>query len=144
LSFTVAAMFRKKKSSLPDNGQPVPRSRAPAAKPSGGERERTGNPLARRFKVDSEPPTIDLTAPPRFNPALQGGEDPKTAPLPTDVAQLGRFISREPGTGKFYVHPGAEGLPVTLQGEPVVAPTELRRGDVIRIGNAEFHFRTAL
>jgi hypothetical protein len=136
-------MFRKKKSSFPDNGQPVPRSRSPAAKASGGERDRTGNPLARRFQVDGEPPTIDLTAPARFNPAPHGAEDPKTGPLKTDAAQLSRFISREPGTGKFYVHPGAEGLPVTLQGEPVAAPTELRRGDIICFGEAEFHFRSA-
>jgi hypothetical protein len=143
LSFTVATMFRKKKSSLPDNGQPVPRGRTPAAQASGVERERTGNPLARRFQADSEPPTIDLAAPARFNPAPHGVEDPKTAPLQTDVAHLGRFISREPGTGKFYIHPGTEGQPVMLQGEPVAAPTELRRGDVIRFGDVEFHFRTA-
>ncbi|MCW8872624.1 MAG: hypothetical protein OQK01_08425 [Xanthomonadales bacterium] len=136
-------MFRKKKSSLPDNGQAVPRSRNPAARASGGERDRTGNPLARRFQVDSEPPTIDLTSPPRFKPAPHEAEDPKTATLQSDAAQLSRFISREPGTGKFYVHPGAEGLPVILQGEPVVAPTELRRGDIIAFGDAEFHFRSA-
>lgn len=136
-------MFRKKKSSLPENDQSVPRGRTPAAKGPGVERERTGNPLARRFQVDSEPPTIDLMAQPRFNPAQQRGTDPKTAPLQTDTAQLSRFISREPGTGKFYIHPVAEGSPVMLQGEPVAAPTELRRGDVIRFGDVEFQFRSA-
>ena len=136
-------MFRKKKSSLPDNGQPVPRGRRPAAQSPAVERERSGNPLARRFQVDSEPPTIDLKAPPRFNPEPPGVTDPKTAPLQTDAAQLNRFISREPGTGKFYIHPGSEGLPVTLQGEPVAAPTELRRGDVIRVGDVEFQVRSA-
>jgi hypothetical protein len=136
-------MFSKKKSSLPDNDQPVPRGRTPAAKASGTGRERTGNPLARRFQADSEPPTIDLTASPRFNPAPQGAADPKTGPLQTDVSQLSRFISREPGTGKFYIHPGAVGMPVVLQGEPVAAPTELRRGDIIRLGDVEFLFRSA-
>jgi hypothetical protein len=142
LSFTVATMFRKKKSSLPENDQPVPRGRAPAAKGSGVERERTGNPLARRFQVDSEPPTIDLTAQPGFTPAPKRATESKTAPLQTDTAKLSRFISREPGTGKFYIHPVAEGLPVMLQGEPVAAPTELRRGDIIRFGDVEFQFRS--
>ena len=132
-------MFRKKKSSLPDNGQPVPRGRTPQG--TGAEHSAPNNPLARRFQVDSEPPTIDLSVPPEFQPAQSAADDPKTAPLRTAVGPLSRLISHEPDTGKFYIHPGAKNLPVTLQGEPVVAPTELRQGDVIRIGNAEFHFR---
>ena len=68
-------------------------------------------------------------------PADLGSEDPKTAALQTDVSKLGRIISLDPDTGKFYIHPGTADLPVTLQGEPVLAPTELRRGDTIRVGS---------
>ena len=118
------------------------RSRTPVAKRAKAERNPGDNPLARRFRQDSEPPTIDLAAAPRFQVPRETA-DPKTAPLPTGAAQLSRFISREPETGKFYIHPGPQDLPVTLQGEPVSAPTELRRGDVIRIGDAEFQFRFA-
>ena len=134
-------MFRKKKSVSSQSGDRVLRGRTPAAKRAGAERQASGNPLARRFLLDSEPPTVDLAATPRFQPTEN--IDPETAPLATGAAQLGRFISREPESGKFYIHPGPQDMPVTLQGEPVSAPTELRRGDVIRIGDAEFHFRFA-
>ena len=135
-------MIRKKKSLPSQSGEPELRSRTPVAKRAKAERNPGDNPLARRFRQDSEPPTIDLAAAPRFQVPRETA-DPKTAPLPTGAAQLSRFISREPETGKFYIHPGPQDLPVTLQGEPVSAPTELRRGDVIRIGDAEFHFRFA-
>ena len=136
-------MFRKKKSSLPDNGSPVLRGRTPQGTGAGAERSAPNNPLARRFQADSEPPTIDLSAPPGFHPAQRAADDPKTETLRTAAGPLSRLISHEPDTGKFYIHPGTENLPVTLQGEPVAAPTELRRGDVIRIGNAEFHFHSS-
>ena len=136
-------MFRKKKSSLADDGHPVPRGRTPPGTGAGPERGAPNNPLARRFQVDNEPPTIELSAPPGFRPAQRAADDPKTEPLRTAAGPLSRLISHEPDTGKFYIHPGTENLPVTLQGEPVAAPTELRRGDGIRIGNAEVHFRTA-
>ena len=135
-------MFRKKKTPLASDGQAVPRGRTPRAKAEGAARKAVDNPLARRFQADSEPPTVDLAAAPRFQSAQPGRDDPKTAPLRSDSAQLSRIVSFEPGTGKFYIHPGPEGLPVTLQGEPVAAPTELRRGDVIRLGDAEFQFRS--
>lgn len=133
-------MFRKKKTSQAEGGRPVLRGRTPAAKGEGAARKSGGNPLARRFLADGEPPTVDLAAAPRFQPAQPGADDPKTAPLAAGPAQLSRIISFEPGTGKFYIHPGAEGIAVTLQGEPVAAPTELRRGDVIRVGEAEIRF----
>jgi len=136
-------MFRKKKSSLRDNDSPVPRGRTPQGTGTGAERGAPNNPLARRFQVDNEPPTIDLSAPPGFRPTQCAADDPKTEPLRTATGPLSRFISYESDTGKFYIHPGSENLPVTLQGEPVAAPTELRRGDVIRIGNAEFHFHSS-
>lgn len=135
-------MFRKKKTPLTPGGQAVPRGRTSPAKGEGTARKAAGNPLARRFQAESEPPTIDLAAAPRFQPAQPGSDDPKTAALRTDSAQLSPIISFEPGTGKFYLHPGSGVLPVILQGEPVAAPTELRRGDVIRVGEAEFQFHS--
>jgi hypothetical protein len=133
-------MFRKKKTSQAESGRPVPRGRTPAGKGDATARKSGINPLARRFQADSEPPTVDLAAAPKFQPAHADSNDPKTAPLKSDSTQLSRIISFEPGTGKFYIHPGPEGFPVTLQGESVAAPTELRRGDVIRVGEAEFQF----
>jgi len=100
------------------------------------------NPLARRFRQDAEPDTVDLTQPARFPPSAAAADDPQTAELQIDAARLGRILSRDPGTGKLYVHPGSTDLPVLLQGEPVRAPTELRAGDTLRIGPAELHIRS--
>lgn len=130
-------MFRRKKS--PESG------RAPSA-----DRQRTprgrdaaaANPLARRFQPDREPATVDLAAPARFQPPSAADEDPHTAALQTDAAKLSRLVSCDPHTGKFYVHPGGETGPVLLQGEVVRAPTELRPGDTIRVGDFEFLFGT--
>lgn len=119
-------MFRKKKPPQPLQGET--------------------NPLARRFRQDAEPDTIDLAQPARFPPpdaALPDPDpDPQTTELQTDAARLARLLSRDPGTGKLYVHPGSESAPVRLQDEPVRAPTELRAGDTIRLGSAEIQIRS--
>jgi hypothetical protein len=140
-AFTVAAMFRRKKT--PESG-PAPTA---GARPVLRGRDAAGasadNPLARRFRPEREPDTVDLSAPARLQPAPSAPEDPQTAALQTDAARLARVISHDPRTGKFYVHPGrpdAENGPVLLQGEPVRAPTELRPGDTIRLGDFEFRF----
>jgi len=100
------------------------------------------NPLARRFRQDAEPATVDLSQPARFPPSTPAADDPQTADLQTDAARLGRVLSRDPGTGKLYAHPGSGDLPVLLQGEPVRAPTELRAGDTVRIGATEIRVRS--
>ena len=100
------------------------------------------NPLARRFRQDAEPDTVDLTRPARFAPSEAAVDDPQTAELQTDAARLGRVLSRDPGTGKLYVHPGSTELPVLLQGEPIRAPTELRAGDTVQIGPTEIQIRS--
>jgi hypothetical protein len=100
------------------------------------------NPLARRFRQDAEPATVDLSQPARFPPSGPAADDPRTADLQTDAARLGRVLSRDPGTGKLYVHPGAGDEPVLLHGEPVRAPTELRAGDTLRFGPTEIHIRS--
>ena len=100
------------------------------------------NPLARRFRQDAEPATVDLSQPARFPPSETAADDPATAELQTDATRLGRILSRDPGTGKLYVHPGTAEQPVLLQGEPVSAPTELRAGDTLRIGDTEIHIRS--
>jgi hypothetical protein len=133
-------MFSKKKSSSAGNDQPVLRGRAAAGSDTAALRKGPNNPLARRFRADSEPPTVDLAGPARFPAAQLGDEDPKTAPLQTDIAKLSRLISHDPGSGKFYIHPGTKDAPVLLQGEPVRAPTELRRGDTICVGPTEIRF----
>jgi hypothetical protein len=143
-ALTVATMFRKKKS--PESGldasaerRPVLRGRDAAATgaPVAGTAD---NPLARRFRPEREPATIDLTAPARFQAPAAAAGDPHTAALQTDASKLARVVSRDPQTGKFYIHPGDETSPVLLQGEPVRAPTELRPGDTIRAGDIEFRF----
>lgn len=140
-------MFRKKKSS--ESGlapsaerRPVPRGRdaAGAGPQASGAAD---NPLARRFRPEREPATVDLTAPARFQASSAASEDPQTAELQIDAAKLARVVSCDPQTGKFYIHPGhpgGAGDPVLLQGEPVRAPTELRAGDTIRAGDFEFRF----
>jgi len=136
-------MFSKKKSSSAGNGQPVLRGRTSAKPDTGPRRKGSDNPLARRFQADSEPPTVDLAGPAAFPAAPQGEADPKTVPLQTDATKLSRLISHDPGSGKFYIHPATEGASVLLQGEPVRAPTELRRGDTIRVGQTEIRFGNA-
>lgn len=131
-------MFRRKKSpgsaDVPsDERQRTPRGRAVAAE----------NPLARRFQPDNEPATIDLAAPARFPSPSAADEDPQTAALQTDASKLSRVVSCDALTGKFYIHPGGEAWPVLLQGEEVRAPTELRPGDTIRVGDLEFRFGTS-
>lgn len=127
-------IFRKKKAPPPSGGPSVPRGRGEPG--AGGD-----NPLARRFRPDPEPATVDLAEPVRFHEP-PAGEGPSTTPLRKDPKTLGRVISRDPATGKFYVHPGPEDCPVLLERETVQAPTELRRGDTIRVGDAEFRLLT--
>ena len=62
--------------------------------------------------------------------------------LAKDTASVRAAAAAMLGTRLATKQTGPEGLPVTLQGEPVAAPTELRRGDVIRLGDAEFQFRS--
>ena len=63
-----------------------------------------------------------------------------TGPAATAAGAHNDLISRDPETGKFYVHPGDSDTPVLLGGDPVTAPTELRKGDRIGVGGAEFEF----
>jgi hypothetical protein len=143
-AFTVATMFRRKKTpesglATPAHPRPVLRGRDAAG--AGPQADKAAdNPLARRFRPEREPATIDLTAPAGFPPPPAAPEDPHTAALQTDAAKLSRVVSCDPQTGKFYIHPGGVGGPVLLQGEPVRAPTELRPGDTIRAGDFEFRF----
>jgi len=141
-------MFRRKKT--PESGlatsanpRPVPRGRDAAGAGSQAGGAAADNPLARRFRPEHEPATVDLTAPARFQAPSAALEDPHTAALQTDASKLARVVSCDPETGKFYIHPGhpgGENSPVLLQGEPVRAPTELRPGDTIRVGDFEFRF----
>lgn len=96
------------------------------------------NPLARRFQPDHEPDTIDLQQPEGFTeePGTRDLREENTSPELTDPESL-NIISLNPESGKCYVQPGNPEWPVLLGGEPVLAPTELRRGDRLRIGDFE-------
>ena len=132
-------IFRKNKpAQKPENKSPTMRGREDE---SG---KRAANALARRFLVEDEPETIDLGAPAGF-PAADSQPEPETrvtAPAREQAGSSERVpvITLEPGSGKFYVQAGSTENPVYLAGEAVTAPTELRRGDRIRIGETEFEF----
>lgn len=97
--------------------------------------DNASNPLARRFHPDDEPDTIDLQQPAGFN------AEPGTAGLEkkTTVPEFLSVVTLVPETGKFYVQPGQGENLLLLGDEPVVAPTELRHGDCIRVGDIELH-----
>ncbi len=107
--------------------------------PEGHGAKSTDNPLARRFHPDDEPETIDLQDPGRFHAASEPS-DPPTAELAGSPADLNSLITRDPETGKFYIHPQEDGAPVYLGDIAVNTSMELRPGDRIRIGQAEFQF----
>ena len=127
-------IFRKNKPRDSSSKDPqVLRSRVPNSGSS---------PLARRLRQDDEPDTIDLAVAPGFQAPEELDEpDTRTSEPRPDAEPQSPLISVDPATGKFYVHPGAPGQTVLLCGDVVESPTELRRGDLIRIGDAEFEFR---
>ena len=107
--------------------------------PEGGSARTADNPLARRFHPDDEPETIDLQDPGRFHAGAEPA-DPPTAELADSPADLDSLITRDPRTGKFYIHPLEDGAQVYLGDIAVNSSMELRPGDRIRIGQAEFQF----
>lgn len=132
-------IFRKNKPAPePENDSPTMRSRE--SEPG----KRGANALARRFLVDEEPDTIDLSGPGEFHGSVEETEpetrDSAAAPAESAMEERLNVLSQDPDTGKFYVHPGSPGTSVLLGGERVTAVTELRKGDRIRIGEAEFEF----
>jgi hypothetical protein len=118
----------------------VPRGRGDSGQATGDSAPGGGNPLARRLQGDAEPATVDLADLARFHAPAESEENAQTTSLQKQPENLGRVISLDAATAKFYVHPGTEDCPVLLQNEAVRAPTELRRGDTIRVGNAAFTF----
>lgn len=139
-------MFNRRK---PPSG-PAERNSLPRGRESEPGESQPANPLARRFLDQGEPATVDLAEPGRFH-APGDDAEPETADTlaagsgPAAVGDAAEsdwlaVVSLDPRTGKYYIHPGADNLPVTLGDEPVTAPTELRKGDRIRIGSAEFEF----
>jgi len=116
---------RKKPTATPGGSQPVMRGRESA--------EDNSNPLARRFHPEDEPDTIDLQQPAGFN-AEPGTADLEKKPGPSEHLVV---VTQVPETGKLYVQPGQDDALTCLGDEPVRAPTELRPGDRIRIGDIE-------
>ena len=122
-------IFRRKKQAATTGGeQAVMRSRANV--------EESDNPLARRFHPEDEPDTIDLQQPAGFP------QEPDTAATQKKVSDKGRVgvVTMDAETGKFDLQPGPDGISVRLGGQAVTAPTELRHGDRIRIGDSELIF----
>jgi hypothetical protein len=130
----------KKRPAATDKPNPALRGRTPGADIA------SANPLARRFAADDEPDTIDLGGaggfPADTPDAPAEPETRVTAASQEASAASGpvAFLAQDPGNGKFYVLPGSDDVSVLLGGEVVMSRTELRRGDRIRIGNAEFEF----
>jgi hypothetical protein len=118
-------IFRRKKQSEAPEGTPVMRGR--------DSLEDDSNPLARRFHPIDEPDTIDLAQPAGF-PTEPGTAD--LAAKNPDSQGLG-IITLVPETGKIYAQPGKGDQMIHLEDEPVLAPTELRPGDRVRIGTLE-------
>ena len=122
-------IFRPKKpSTTPGDAQPVMRGRDSA--------ENSDNPLARRFHPEDEPDTIDLQQAGGFNSEPGTAESATSPARPAPAApEYLNVISLSPDTGKFYVQPGQGDSMTYLGDEPVRAPTELRRGDCVRVGD---------
>ena len=125
---------RKKPSTTPGDVQPALRGRDSA--------ENSSNPLARRFHPEDEPDTIDLQQPAGFS------EEPGTAESAISPAQSSpvapeqlSVVTMVAETGKFYVQPGQGDRPVYLGDEAVRAPTELRWGDRVQVGDIELLLR---
>ena len=87
---------------------------------------------------------MDLAEPGRFH-VPPGGEDAEPGTRVTsdgaNVDEARRpLVTLDAVTGKFHLHPGTDAHPVLLNGDPVEAPTELRRGDRLQVGAQAFEF----
>jgi hypothetical protein len=118
-------IFRRKKQTVRPVDPPVMRGRDSV--------EISDNPLARRFHPEDEPDTIDLQQPAGFN------QEPGTVDVSARRSEPGSqaVITLAAETGKIYAQPGREDQAVYLDGETILAPTELRPGDRVRIGGLE-------
>lgn len=126
-------MFGRKKPSPDRTRAPLPRGR------TADEEGTASNPLARRFRAEGEPRTVDLANPARFHAPAETDEGPAPG-LQAAADRLAPVITRDPETGKFYLHPGTVDCPASIGELTVEAPTELRPGDVIHLGAASFRF----
>jgi len=178
---------------------PSPRSREKVGNDSASPVSAAENPLARRFRVDEEPDTIDLERADGFRDVsdqeqdvpttrIISGDNEDAAPAENQVLKdpvagflavisgpgrgsvsmlrygknsIGRDVSQrieldhgdsrisrenhctvtyDPVTRKFYLQQG-EGTQLTyLEGQPVLAPTQLAAGNQIRLGDTVLRF----
>ena len=134
---------RRKRPAATDKPNPALRGRTSGAEAA------SANPLARRFVEDDEPDTIDLGGAGGFpaetqeipaEPETRVTAANETSPQDSAASTPLAFLAQDPENGKFYVLPGSEEISVLLGGEVVLSRTELRRGDRIRVGDAEFEF----
>jgi len=118
-------IFRRRKQSEVPAITPVMRTRESV--------DKGDNPLARRFHPEDEPDTIDLAQSSGFP------DEPDTSERKAEkslLAGLG-LITLVEETGKMYAQPGTGNDVVYLGDEPILAPTELRPGDRVRVGELE-------
>ena len=193
-------VFRRKKSSSGTSASvPRPRGRENAGNGSASPLSGADNPLARRFRLDEEPDTIDLERADGFRDTsdqeqdvpttrILSGDNEEAAPaenralkdpvsgflavisgpgrgsvsmlhygknsIGRDVSQAIALdhgdsrISREnhctvtydPETRKFYLQQGEGNQLTYLEGQPVLAPTQLAAGNQIRLGDTVLRF----
>ncbi len=193
-------VFRRKKSSSGTSASvPRPRGRENAGNGPAGPVSATDNPLARRFRVDEEPDTIDLERADGFRDTSDQEQDvPTTRILSGDNEEaalaenralkdpvsgflavisgpgrgsvsmlhygknsIGRDVSQaialdhgdsrisrenhctvtyDPVTRKFYLQQGEGNQLTYLEGQPVLAPTQLAAGNQIRLGDTVLRF----
>ncbi len=193
-------VFRRKKSSSGTSASvPRPRGREGAGNGPAGPVSGAENPLARRFRLDEEPDTIDLERADGFRDTsdqeqdvpttrILSGDNEEAAPaenralkdpvsgflavisgpgrgsvsmlhygnnsIGRDVSQAIALdhgdsrISREnhctvtydPVTREFYLQQGEGNQLTYLEGQPVLAPTQLAAGNQIRLGDTVLRF----
>jgi hypothetical protein len=191
-------VFRRKKSSS-ESSSSVPRPRGRESAGNGNPVSAAENPLARRFRVDEEPDTIDLERAERFRDTADPEQDVSaTSVLASDYGDaapaenqalkdpvagflaiisgpgrgsvsmlhygknsIGRDVSQrialdhgdsrisrenhctvtyDPVTRKFHLQHGEGNQLTYLEGQPVLAPTLLTAGNLIRVGDTELRF----
>jgi hypothetical protein len=191
-------VFRRKKSSS-GSSESVPRLRGRESAGNGSPGSAAENPLARRFRVDEEPDTIDLERAEGFRDIADPEQDASTtrifssdngdaAPIENQALEdpvagflaiisgpgrgsvsmlhygnnsIGRDVSQrisldhgdsrisrenhctvtyDPLTRKFYLQHGEGNQLTWLEGQPVLAPTQLAGGNQIRVGDTVLRF----
>jgi hypothetical protein len=126
----------------------------PAADPAMKAKHQAKTQVVREGTVDAEPVAgwiVVVKGPGRggFRPVYVGMNSVGRAPSQRISLDFGdesisreehAFITYDDETRTFYLQHGGKSNLVRLGGKPVLAPTELKAGDLFRIGNTTFRF----